>query len=149
MTEEAYVHSVSRVVHASPETLFELIADPAKQPQWDGNDNLGSAKPGQRVHHVDDMFIMTLARGVERENHVVEFIENQLIAWLPASPGEPPAGHLWRWELKDLGDGTTEVQHTYDWSNLHDEVRLKRARATNASSLMSSVERLATLAESS
>ena len=24
-------------------TIFELIADPSKQPAWDANDNLGSA----------------------------------------------------------------------------------------------------------
>lgn len=34
------VVTCSREVAASAETIFELIADPARQPEWDGNDNL-------------------------------------------------------------------------------------------------------------
>jgi uncharacterized protein YndB with AHSA1/START domain len=36
-------------VEAPAEAVFELIADPGRQPEWDGNDNLGSAPEGQRV----------------------------------------------------------------------------------------------------
>jgi uncharacterized protein YndB with AHSA1/START domain len=32
--------SASREIAAPPERIFELIADPAQQPRWDGNDNL-------------------------------------------------------------------------------------------------------------
>nr|WP_238589749.1 hypothetical protein [Pseudonocardia sp. AL041005-10] len=35
----------SRTVAADPATIFELIADPARQPSWDGNDNLAEAAP--------------------------------------------------------------------------------------------------------
>jgi hypothetical protein len=34
------VVSASREILAGPGPIFELIADPAAQPQWDGNDNL-------------------------------------------------------------------------------------------------------------
>src|ERR1700744_3682387 len=67
--------SATRVISASAETIFDLIADPSKQPSWDGNNNLASADAGQRVRQVGDIFTMTLTNGAVRENHVVEFIE--------------------------------------------------------------------------
>jgi uncharacterized protein YndB with AHSA1/START domain len=38
----------SREVAAGADLIFELIADQAQQPRWDGNDNLAQAAPGQR-----------------------------------------------------------------------------------------------------
>ena len=64
----------------------DLIADPSRQPSWDGNNNLASSAPGQRVRQVGDVFNMTLTNGAVRENHVVEFIEGSKIAWRPAEP---------------------------------------------------------------
>jgi DNA-binding MarR family transcriptional regulator/uncharacterized protein YndB with AHSA1/START domain len=137
----------SREIAAEPGRIFELIADPARQPRWDGNENLGQAASGQRVHGVGDVFTMTLRRGAVRENHVVEFDEGRLIAWNPSEPGQPPPGHLWRWELEPAGPGRTLVTHTYDWTRLTDEGRLPRARATTAGRLQASLDLLAGLAE--
>jgi hypothetical protein len=96
---------------------------------------------------VGDVFEMTLTSGQVRHNHVVEFEEGRRIAWRPAEPGEQPPGHLWRWELEPLDDGRTRVTHTYDWSQLADEKRLARARATTEDKLRASLDRLAELAE--
>ncbi len=148
MTDETRVVQASRVVAAPAEAIFELIADPSRQPEWDGNDNLAQAAPGQRVQAVGDSFLMTLTRdGQVRQNHVVEFAEGRLIAWKPAPVGEPQPGHLWRWELEPLDDGTTRVTHTYDWSGLTDERRFGRARSTTPDKLRASLDRLAALAE--
>ena len=93
--------SASREIAAGPGRIFELIADPAQQPRWDGNDNLAGAPAGQRVRHTGEVFTMTLTHdGAIRENHVVEFEEGRRIAWRPAEPGKRPPGHLWRWELE-------------------------------------------------
>ena len=143
---DARVVSYERIIAAPHDQIFALIADPAAQPRWDGNDNLRAAVDGQRVRAVGDVFVMTLTMGSERENHVVEFEEGRRIAWRPADPGQPPAGHLWRWELEPLGDGRTLVRHTYDWSELTDPKRFERARATTADRLRASVDRLADLA---
>jgi len=144
---------VPRVVHASREIaasagrIFELIADPAQQPRWDGNDNLASAPGGQRVRALGEVFAMTTTRGLVRENHVVEFEEGRLIAWRPAEPGKEPPGHLWRWVLEPIGSSRTRVTHTYDWTELTDETRFPRARATTADKLQASLDRLGALAE--
>jgi len=151
MVEQDQVVSASRRIAAPAAVIFELIADPARQPEWDGNDNLGHAAPGQRVRGVGDVFTMTLALtyGADRENHVVEFDEGRLIAWRPSEVGTPPFGHLWRWELAPVDDATTVVTHTYDWTQLTDPKRLERARATTADKLEASIDRLAALAERS
>lgn len=141
------VVSASCEVAAPADALFELIADPAQQPRWDGNDNLAEAAPGQRVHSVGDVFTMTTTKGNVRENHVVEFEEGRRIAWRPAEPGQAPPGHLWRWELEPVDDARTRVTHTYDWTELTDEQRFARARATTSERLEASVKRLAALAE--
>ena len=138
--------SASRDIAAPREVIFELIADPAQQPRWDGNDNLAEAAPGQRVTAVGDVFVMTLTMGATRENHVVEFDEGRLIAWRPSEPGAPPPGHLWRWELDILDAHRTQVTHTYDWNRLTDEKRQVRARATTSDKLLASIDRLAALA---
>jgi uncharacterized protein YndB with AHSA1/START domain len=148
--ETSRVVSASREIAAEPGRIFELIADPAAQPSWDGNDNLAAAPAGQRVRSVGEVFMMTLTRdGAIRENHVVEFEEGRRIAWKPSEPGREPPGHLWRWELQPVGASRTRVTHTYDWTKLTDENRFTRARATTATKLRASLDRLAALAEES
>ncbi len=146
MSDEERIVSASRVVEATPEEIFELIVDPARQPEWDGNANLGSAEPGQRVRATGDVFTMTLTGGQVRENHIVDFEEGRRIAWRPADVGAEPAGHEWRWELEPH-DGGTLVTHTYDWTQLTDENRFRRARATLPFALTSSLNRLADAVE--
>ncbi|MFF5986426.1 SRPBCC family protein [Prauserella flavalba] len=146
--ETPTVVTAHREIAAGAERIFELIADPARQPRWDGNDNLAEAPEGQRVRGTGDVFTMTLTNGAVRANRVVEFEEGRRIAWLPSEQGKEPPGHLWRWELEPLGAGRTRVVHTYDWSRLTDENRFARARATTEDRLRASLDRLAEVAES-
>jgi uncharacterized protein YndB with AHSA1/START domain len=147
MADESRVVAASREVAAPAETIFELIADPSRQPRWDGNDNLAEAPAGQRVTRVGDVFTMRLTTGAARENHVVEFEEGRLIAWRPSEPGSAPPGHLWRWQLEPIDSGRTRVTQTYDWSELSDEKRMERARATTSDKLRASIDRLAAVAQ--
>ncbi|MFD4008198.1 SRPBCC family protein [Brachybacterium paraconglomeratum] len=143
------VVTASREIAAPVATLFDLIADPAEQPRWDGNDNLAGAEAGQRVRAVGDVFVMTNRNGGVRDNHVVAFVEGREIAWRPAPHGERPAGHQWGWVLEPLEDGRTLVTHVYDFSDLpaSQEGRLAKARQMTPEKLMASIDRLAELAE--
>jgi uncharacterized protein YndB with AHSA1/START domain len=148
---EARILSASREIAAGAGTIFELIADPARQPSWDGNDNLAVAATGQRVRGVGEVFAMTLSKtsGV-RDNRVVEFEEGRLIAWMPGDVGQESAGHLWRWQLEPLDESRTLVTQTYDWTGLRPdapEKRLRRAQSTTTDMLEASLDRLAALAE--
>jgi len=139
--------SATRDIAASAERIFELIADPALQPSWDGNDNLAESAAGQRVHRVGDVFTTRLTLGADRHNHVVEFTEGHRIAWCPSEPDSEPPGHRWRWELTPVSSTRTSVTHTYDWTELSDPKRLARARATTPDRLRASMDRLAAIAE--
>jgi uncharacterized protein YndB with AHSA1/START domain len=143
------VVTASREIAASAERIFRLIADPAEQPRWDGNDNLAGAPSGQRVRQAGDVFTMTLTTGSVRENHVVEFEEGRRIAWCPSEVGRRQPGHRWRWELSPAGDSRTLVTHTYDWTRLAstNAKRVLRARSTTPDRLKASLDRLAALAE--
>jgi uncharacterized protein YndB with AHSA1/START domain len=147
-TEPPNIVTSHREIAASAERIFELIADPSQQPQWDGNDNLAEAPAGQRIRATGEVFTMTLTQGSIRENRVVEFEEGRRVAWLPSEPDQEPPGHLWRWELEPIDEAHTRVTHTYDWSRLNDENRLARARATTPDRLRASLDRLADLGES-
>lgn len=141
--------TASREIDAPADAIFALIADPAEQPRWDGNDNLADAAPGQRVRAVGDVFVMTNQNGGVRDNHIVAFTEGREIAWRPAPQGEQPAGHQWGWQLEPLEGGRTRVTHTYDFTALpaEQEKRLAKARLMAADKLMASSDRLAQLAE--
>jgi uncharacterized protein YndB with AHSA1/START domain len=145
--ESAQIVTASREIAAPAADIFELIADPSQQPRWDGNDNLSQAPSGQRVHAVGDVFTMALKSGSVRENHVIEFVEGQRMAWRPSEPGQPAPGHLWRWVLEPIDASHTRVTHTYDWTQLNDENRVPRARATTPDKLQASLDRLANIAE--
>ena len=87
MGTDGKVVSASLDVAAPAARIFELIADPAEQPRWDGNDNLAEAAPGQRVHGVGDVFRTSILQGGVRENHVVEFEEGAADRLAPVRAG--------------------------------------------------------------
>ncbi len=84
--------TAERLVAADADAIFELIADPAQQPRWDGNDNLQEAAAGQRVRAVGDTFTTMLTIGSERLNRIVEFEEGRRIAWRPSELDSPRPG---------------------------------------------------------
>src|SRR3546814_11622240 len=90
---------------------------------------------------------MTLTKGEVRENHVVEFVEGQRIAWKPAEPGQAPVGHLWCWEVRPIDDVRSLVVHTYDSTEMTDPPRYPRARATTSELLELHLDRLASIVQ--
>ncbi|GAA3818254.1 SRPBCC family protein [Amycolatopsis tucumanensis] len=105
--------SATRIVAAPPEKIFELLADPSKHPLIDGSGTVLAAQNGgpERLT-LGSRFGMDMKMGANYKilNTVVEFDENRLIAWRHFN------GHRWRWQLKPLEDGSTEVTETFDWS---------------------------------
>jgi hypothetical protein len=87
--EPPRVVSASCEITAGAGRIFELIADPAQQPRWDGNDNLGTAPAGQRVRRAGDVFTMTLTGGSVRENRP-DLLKAASAGALP-TPGLPAA----------------------------------------------------------
>jgi hypothetical protein len=102
-----------RVITGPAEQIFEILADPAKHPLIDGSGTVrDSLSTGPRRLTLDARFGMRMRLGLSYKimNTVVEFEDGRLIAWRHFF------GHRWRWRLNDLGDGSTEVTETFDWS---------------------------------
>ncbi|GGM76785.1 hypothetical protein GCM10011609_10910 [Lentzea pudingi] len=129
---------------APAERIFDLLADPAKHPLIDGSGSVLAPRPD-----APDRLTLGTAFGMDMriglayriENTVVEFEENRLIAWRHFN------GHRWRWRLTPLGDGTTEVTETFDWSTARVPLLLDLSPVPrrNKASMRRSLERLTAL----
>ncbi|WP_328607949.1 SRPBCC family protein [Amycolatopsis sp. NBC_00345] len=133
--------SRTAVIAASPEQLFELLADPAKHPLIDGSGTVRASREGgpDRLS-LGARFGMEMKMGASYriQNTVVEFEENRLIAWRHFM------GHRWRWLLKPLDGGKTEVTETFDWSTAKSPlaIRLAGFPKKNAQGIEQTLERL-------
>lgn len=133
--------SVTRVVDAPPERVFDVLADPAAHPLIDGSGTVKEtkARSGTRLA-LGSRFGMAMKLGVPYGivNEVVEFEEGRLIAWRHLG------GHRWRWQLEPV-DGGTAVTETFDWSTSRSPIALEvmRVPARNKRSIEATLERLA------
>ncbi|WP_156756598.1 SRPBCC family protein [Actinokineospora pegani] len=132
--------SDSRVIGAPAAEIFELLADPAQHPVIDGSGSVRGARPGSQRLALGSKFGMDMKIGLpyKIENTVVEFEEGSLIAWRHF------AGHRWRWELQDQGDGTTKVTETFDWSRVGAAwfIELVKFPAKNLKGIRATLDRL-------
>lgn len=105
--------SVTRTVGTTPDKIFALLVDPAKHPLIDGSGSVRAARPGapERLElGVKFGMEMKIGAPYKIDNTVVEFEEDRLIAWAHFN------GHRWRWALKAVEGGKTEITETFDWS---------------------------------
>ena len=113
--------SAERVIHASPEAIFDVLADPAQHPVIDGSGTVQSAKnpPGRLT--LGSTFGMAMRNRVPYATKptVVEFEDDRRIAW------RNKGGPIWRYELIPEGDGTRVVE-TYDLRGALGGFMLKR-----------------------
>ena len=142
--------TVSATIPAPPETLFEILATPRRHAEIDGSGTVQGTTSGPERLSLGSTFGMSMRRVAPYRitSKVVEFEEGRRIAWRPSEQGKKQPGHLWRWELEPIDDGRTRVTHTYDWTELTDQNRVKRARATTSERLQASIDRLKDVAES-
>jgi uncharacterized protein YndB with AHSA1/START domain len=147
MTEQQV--SVSRVITASPEVIFDVLADPAKHAEIDGSGMLQQMRgEGSRLE-LGSKFGMDMKFGpvpYKMSSTVVEFEENRLIAW--AHLGK----HRWRYELAPTevdGQPATEVTETFDWSTaaIPKAIEVAGYPKRHPASMEATLERLANLVE--
>ncbi|MFK8023706.1 MAG: SRPBCC family protein [Ilumatobacter sp.] len=131
----------SVVVSATPEAIFELLADPSRHHEIDGSGSVQASKldapprlsPGAK-------FGMKMKLGVPYTitNTVVDFVENEQIAW------RHMGGHVWRYRLEAV-DGGTRVTEEFDWrpAVFPPALQLMRAPRNNAVAIEKTLRRLA------
>jgi hypothetical protein len=100
------------VIAATPATIFNILANPHRHIEIDGSQTIRSNISGPDRLSLGAKFGMAMRLGINYriKNKVVEFKENELIAWRHFGQWR------WRYELKDLGNGSTEVTETFDGS---------------------------------
>lgn len=130
-----------RFVPAPPEAVFDLLADPAAHPVFDGSGSVrGSADDAPERLELGSRFRMQMRIGLPYRisNEVVEFEEPRLIAW------RHMGGHVWRFVLEP-GDGGTWVTEEFDWRPARSALllRIMRAPARNRESIEATLDRLA------
>jgi uncharacterized protein YndB with AHSA1/START domain len=103
--------STSRTIAATPEAIFDVLADPAKHAIIDGSDTVKSAKGNAERLHLGAKFSMGMRMGISYsvKNTVVEFEEGRRIAWRHFGR------HIWRYTLEPVEAGTL-VTETFDWA---------------------------------
>ncbi len=113
--------SVERVVGASPEAVFALLADPSRHRDLDGSGTLRGAVDGPSRLSLGARFGMDMrvVAPYRMVNTVVEFEPGRRIAWQARPPGQWASrlagGRIWRYELEPV-EGGTRVRETWDIS---------------------------------
>ncbi|MEO6703246.1 MAG: SRPBCC family protein [Jatrophihabitantaceae bacterium] len=110
LADSRYLVTVSRVIPADRQTLFDIVADPAQHPVIDGSGSVKAIRDGgpERLS-LGAKFAMDmhLAASYKILNTVVEFDEPSVIGWRHFN------GHIWRYRFADVAGGT-EVTEEWD-----------------------------------
>jgi hypothetical protein len=105
------VVAVERFIPASPQAIFDVLADPSRHPEIDGSSSVKAARAGAPDRlTLGATFSMSMKIGVPYSitNTVVEFEEGEVIAW------QHFGRHIWRYRLEPA-DGGTRVTEEFDY----------------------------------
>lgn len=103
----------SVVVDASPSDVFDLLADPRRHADFDGSGTVQASQTDAPERLSEGAtFGMKMRLGVPypMTNTVIEFVENEQIAWRHFGK------HVWRYSLEPVDGGArTKVVEEFDW----------------------------------
>ena len=141
-TEQApdRVERVTRLVAATPQQIFDLLADPSKHASFDGSGSVQAPvdAAAERLT-LGSKFAMKMRIGVPYRitNEVVEFDEPRLIAWRHFG------GHIWRYRLEPA-EGGTLVTEEFDWraSRSAPLIKAMRYAPRNRAAMEATLDRL-------
>ncbi|MFZ8916437.1 MAG: SRPBCC family protein [Ilumatobacteraceae bacterium] len=140
------VIQASRLVKATPQQIFDLLADPRKHSLIDGSGSVQNARVNapERLS-LGAKFGMDMKIGLPYRitNEVVEFDEPKQIGW------RHMGGHIWRYVLEPANGGTM-VTEQFDWTHSKSPIVLKLMGAfdKNKKAIAATLERLAAHYES-
>jgi hypothetical protein len=106
------IKSARIVVQASPSVIFSILSNPKRHKDIDGSTTVTANVSGPDVLVLGSKFGMKMRLGITYwiRNTVVEYKQDELIAWRHFGRWR------WRYELVDLGNGSTQVTETFDGS---------------------------------
>jgi len=133
--------SATRFVAASPQAIFDLLADPRKHNLIDGSGSVQAARldAPERLS-LGAKFGMDMKIGLKYRitNEVVEFDEPRQIGWRHVG------GHIWRYIIEPA-EGGSMVTEQFDWNQNKSPLMLKVMNAfkKNRASIEATLDRMA------
>ncbi len=118
----AYLVSETSTIDTDPQTLFDIVADPAMHPVIDGSGSVKAQRAGgpARLSMGSEFGMdMKMGAGYKITNTVVEFEEGRLLGWRHFN------GHVWRYIFEPTADGGTTVTEQWDARPVWNRLALK------------------------
>lgn len=130
MTNETSI-TVSRVIDASAQDLFNVLSNPERHAELDGSGFVISDEKSDRITATGQVFRMNMSGphmggDYQSDNTVTGYDKNHLLAWATAPADTDPPGWEWVWELDAQGPDSTDVRLTYDWTKVTDKELLAK-----------------------
>ena len=113
-TGDPKIKSARIVIQAKPSVVFSILNNPNRHKEIDGSNTITSNISGPERLDLGSKFGMQMRLGINYRitNRVVEFRENELIAWRHGGRW------VWRYELKAIGPNLTQVTESFDGSTI-------------------------------
>ena len=125
--------SETRVINATEEAIFAVLADPSRHAAIDGTGWVGDALDATPLTAPGQIFRMSMYHpnhpdgNYQMANRVKLFDPPSTISWEPgydAGDGTLSfGGWTWRYDLTPVGPANTRVTLSYDWSAVPDSIR--------------------------
>ena len=111
-TGDPKIKSARIVIQAKPSVVFSILNNPKRHKDIDGSSTITASISGPDELVLGSKFGMKMHLGIDYQirNTVVEYKENELIAWRHLGRW------IWRYELVNIGPQTTQVIETFDAS---------------------------------
>ena len=109
-TSNSKIKSARIIIQANPSIVFSILNNPKRHKDIDGSATITANISGPDELVLGSKFGMKMHLGINYRirNTVVEYKKNELIAWKHLGQWR------WRYELVDLGNGSTQVTETFD-----------------------------------
>ena len=106
------IKSARIVINAPADKIFAILANPRRHKEIDGSATIQENISGPDKLVLGSKFGMKMHLGIDYRirNTVVEYKENELIAWRHLGRW------IWRYELVNIGPQMTQVTETFDAS---------------------------------
>ena len=147
-TGNSKIKSARILIEATPEKIFALLSNPRRHQEFDGSQTIQANISGPDKLVLGSKFGMKMHLGVNYRilNTVVEYSENQLIAWRHV-------GHWrWRYELQPQSTTHTLVTESFDATHAPGVMQIwlkaRKAYPWTQMAVAKSLVRLKALAES-
>ena len=109
-TRNPKVKSARIEINAPASTIFHILSQPMRHSDFDGSGTVKGQFTGEESLYLGAKFGMKMKLGIRYRiiNTVVEFKENEVIAWRHLGRW------VWRYELKEISPNKTLVTETFD-----------------------------------